>query len=152
MKTIQLNLILLNLTKADKRKMLNLPSNFYSFLLLLLKNQSQTYAARYSLKRAIMSLGPQGFPFEQYLAALLRHYGYRTYTNQIFAGQCITHEIDVVAEKSKEMTYNFPKVFLPMVELDIYNHLQEKYSLAHTMLMNPYQRRAVYSCPVFGHY
>ena len=77
-------------------------AKIYQLAFDLLKNQSQTYAARYSLKRAIMSLGPQGFPFEQYLAALLRHYGYRTYTNQIFAGQCITHEIDVVAEKPKE--------------------------------------------------
>jgi hypothetical protein len=68
----------------------------------LLKQKNRTFAARYGLKRAIMNLGPQGFPFEQYLAALLGHYGYRTYTNQIFAGVCISHEIDVVAEKPQE--------------------------------------------------
>lgn len=60
------------------------------------------YAARYSLRRSIMHLGPSGFPFEKYLAAVLAEAGYQTYTNQIFQGKCLTHEIDVVAEKPAE--------------------------------------------------
>ena len=32
----------------------------------LLKNKNPTIGARYDLKRAIMNLGPTGFPFEKY--------------------------------------------------------------------------------------
>jgi len=58
-------------------------------------------AARYSLKSAIMSLGPAGFAFEDLLADILEEYGYRVKERQIFAGACIAHEVDVVAEKEK---------------------------------------------------
>src|SRR3989344_8273528 len=68
----------------------------------LLRGIGKPYAARYSLRRAIMQLGPSGFPFEQYVAAVLEVAGYQTYTNQIFQGKCLTHEVDVVAEKPAE--------------------------------------------------
>ncbi len=56
-------------------------------------------AARYSLKKAIMELGPAGYYFERYIAQVLAQYGYETKTNQIVSGACVTHEIDVVALK-----------------------------------------------------
>ncbi|OGY54790.1 MAG: hypothetical protein A2951_01395 [Candidatus Buchananbacteria bacterium RIFCSPLOWO2_01_FULL_56_15] len=68
----------------------------------LLRSIGKSYAARYSLSRAIMQLGPSGFPFEQYVAAVLEVAGYQTCTNQIFQGKCLTHEVDVVAEKPAE--------------------------------------------------
>lgn len=55
--------------------------------------------ARYSLKAAIMELGPAGFLFEQYLAAILRQYGYDTRTDQILQGACVSHEIDIIAQQ-----------------------------------------------------
>ncbi|MEN7982439.1 MAG: ATP cone domain-containing protein [Nanoarchaeota archaeon] len=58
-------------------------------------------AARYDLKRAIMSLGPHGFLFEEYIAQILQEYGYKTKTNQILKGKNVTHEIDVFAQKEK---------------------------------------------------
>ena len=73
-------------------------SEIYRLSFQLLKSLGKPYAARYSLKRSIMSLGPSGFSFEKYLAAILTENGYRTHTNQIFEGRCITHEVDVVAE------------------------------------------------------
>ena len=58
------------------------------------------YEARYSLKRAIMELGPSGFPFEQLVAAILTSQGYRdVQTNIILQGRCISHEVDVLAIK-----------------------------------------------------
>ncbi|MBI4138481.1 MAG: restriction endonuclease [Candidatus Wildermuthbacteria bacterium] len=60
-----------------------------------LSKESPALAARYSLKRGIMDLGPSGFLFEQYIAAVLREYGYQTNTNQIIRGACVSHEIDI---------------------------------------------------------
>lgn len=56
-------------------------------------------AARYSVKRAIFSLGPSGFPFEQFLAEVLKAHGWRTRTGVAMTGRCAPHEVDVLAEK-----------------------------------------------------
>jgi Holliday junction resolvase-like predicted endonuclease len=55
--------------------------------------------SRYSLKESIMNLGPTGYPFEDFISKLLQHLGYQTKVRQILRGDCITHEIDVIAEK-----------------------------------------------------
>ena len=56
-------------------------------------------AARYNLKRALMELGPTGYPFERYFARLLEQEGYKTAVGQQVKGRCVWHEVDVVAEK-----------------------------------------------------
>jgi len=53
----------------------------------------------YGLKQAIMQLGPSGYPFEKFVAAILQNHGYATQTNIIVSGKCVEHEIDVVAQK-----------------------------------------------------
>jgi Holliday junction resolvase-like predicted endonuclease len=65
----------------------------------LLKQYSKPHAARYKLKQAINDLGPSGFPFESFVAELLKYEGYTTQTGVIVEGHCVTHEIDVIAEK-----------------------------------------------------
>ena len=67
-----------------------------------LKKESPVLAARYSLKKAIMEMGPTGFPFERYVAEILRQYDYNTKVGKIVKGYCVDHEIDVVAEKEKK--------------------------------------------------
>lgn len=67
-----------------------------------LRKENPFFAARYNLKRGIMELGPAGFLFEQYVAAILKEYGYEIKTNQIMRGMCVDHEIDVVANKGNE--------------------------------------------------
>lgn len=62
-------------------------------------------AARYSLKRAILDLGPSGFPFEAYLAEVFRTEGYQAATNTIGRGKCVEHEIDVLLDKDGTRTY-----------------------------------------------
>ncbi len=57
-------------------------------------------AARYSIKRALFALGPSGFPFEQFLAEVLRAHGWRAQTGVAMTGRCAPHEVDVLAEKS----------------------------------------------------
>ncbi len=56
-------------------------------------------ALKYSLKRAMMLMGPQGFVFEKYIAKILDKYGYSTKVGQILKGCCVNHEVDVVAKK-----------------------------------------------------
>lgn len=68
----------------------------------LLRRQAPGFAARYNLKKAIFALGPTGFPFERYVAELLKADGYTAQVDQIVKGYCVSHEIDVVAEKEGE--------------------------------------------------
>lgn len=56
----------------------------------------------YSLKQAIMLLGPTGYPFEDFVAKVLETKGYSTEVRQILRGNCVTHEIDVVAKNGKD--------------------------------------------------
>jgi len=65
-----------------------------------LRDESPVLAARYNLKRAIMDLGPTGFPFERYIAEILKDYGYTVKVGKIVRGYCVTHEVDVIAQKA----------------------------------------------------
>ncbi len=71
----------------------------YKYAYKILKNSSGFMAGRYRLKKAIMELGPSGFPFEKFIAGILRHQGYATRVGEIVEGKCVKHEIDVIAEK-----------------------------------------------------
>lgn len=58
--------------------------------------------SKYSLKQAIMDLGPTGYPFEDFVAEILKTKGYQTQVRVVLAGKCVTHEIDVIAIKNSE--------------------------------------------------
>ena len=72
----------------------------YRMAFELLKKDSRSSAARYKLKRAIMELGPSGYPFEKYIGALLEDQGYDNETGVITMGQCVKHEVDVLGERN----------------------------------------------------
>jgi len=78
-----------------------------------LQKEGRYLAARYSLKRAVMSLGPSGYPFEKFVGALLEKQGYETEVGVILQGACVTHEVDVVAHKGKRRR---------LVECKYHNH------------------------------
>ena len=75
----------------------------YSEAFRLLKQHSKHHAARYYLKRGIMELGPSGFPFEIFISELFKHKGYSVQVGKILQGQCITHQVDLIAEKENEI-------------------------------------------------
>jgi hypothetical protein len=75
----------------------------YSEAFQLLTNHSKTHAARYHLKRGIMELGPSGFPFEIFIGELFKHQGFSVQVGKILQGKCVTHEIDVIAEKDNQL-------------------------------------------------
>jgi len=60
-----------------------------------------TVAARYNLRRALMHLGPSGYPFEKYVGRVLSELGYETKTNLFLKGNCVMHEVDVIARKDR---------------------------------------------------
>ncbi len=61
-------------------------------------NQDKPHiAARYNIKRALMDLGPAGYPFEQFVAQLFKAEGYKVSTNQFISGFCVEHEVDIIA-------------------------------------------------------
>ncbi|MDP2585805.1 MAG: ATP cone domain-containing protein [Candidatus Levybacteria bacterium] len=80
----------------------NIPtSEIYKHIIEFLKNSSQPFSrTKYSLKQSIMDLGPTGYPFEDYISEILKLEGYKTMTRQILHGKCISHEIDIIAEKN----------------------------------------------------
>ncbi|MFC2109504.1 ATPase [Bacteroidota bacterium] len=76
----------------------------YKRAFALLKKEKSHLASKYKLKKAIYELGPTGFPFELFVSAILKYSGYETEVDKILQGQCITHEIDVIAHKNNETT------------------------------------------------
>ncbi|SMG18609.1 ATP cone domain-containing protein [Arenibacter troitsensis] len=79
-------------------------NEIYNRAYALLKKNKAIFASKYKLKKAIYELGPTGFPFERFVAAILEYSGYHTSVDQIMNGICVTHEIDVVAEKNGTVT------------------------------------------------
>ena len=71
---------------------------FYHIREFLTKKDKKS-ALRFNLRQGIFDLGPTGFPFEQYLARLFEEQGYKTQTDQIMRGECVSHEIDILLEK-----------------------------------------------------
>lgn len=69
----------------------------YQMAFSTLRRRRSFTAARYSLKKAIMELGPTGYPFEQFVGQVLAHQGFKTEVGQVLQGTCVTHEMDVIA-------------------------------------------------------
>lgn len=69
----------------------------------MLHRDEHPVALKYSLKRAVLELGPSGFPFEKYVAEIFRNRGFITETNKIVKGFCTEHEIDVVAWNDQKL-------------------------------------------------
>ncbi|MFH0943525.1 MAG: restriction endonuclease [Candidatus Beckwithbacteria bacterium] len=71
----------------------------YAHVFDLLNQYQSGLGYRYSLKAALMQLGPSGFPFEKFIARLFDYLGYQTKVSVIVSGRCIDYEIDVVIAK-----------------------------------------------------
>jgi hypothetical protein len=69
----------------------------------LLKRHSHHVAAKYSIRRAMLELGPDGFPFEKFVARIFQIWGYETAVDQTLLGSCVEHEVDIVAWNNDEL-------------------------------------------------
>jgi hypothetical protein len=104
----------------------------YSRAFELLKKHSRPVAARYSTRRAMFELGPDGFPFEKFVAKIFKLWGYEAVTDQKLVGTCVEHEVDVVAWKKDELkTVIMPGVKgdLAMAEVKFHNEFGLKSDL-----------------------
>ena len=77
-------------------------SQIYRHAFSLLKKQNRSTASRYALKQAIRELGPSGHPFEKLIGALLTYEGFSVEVGKTVQGLCVTHEVDVVAQKDNQ--------------------------------------------------
>lgn len=76
----------------------------YNRAYALLKRKKSVFASKYKLKKAIYELGPTGFPFERFVAAILQYSGFSVQVDIIMTGTCVKHEVDVLAEKNETIT------------------------------------------------
>ncbi|MEN3322148.1 ATP cone domain-containing protein [Mariniflexile soesokkakense] len=76
----------------------------YNRAFALLKKKKSYLASKYKLKKAIYELGPTGYPFERFVAAILKYSGYKTQVSKILQGKCVKHEIDIIGHKNNETT------------------------------------------------
>ncbi|HEY5686779.1 MAG TPA: ATP cone domain-containing protein [Yeosuana sp.] len=76
----------------------------YNRAFAMLKKRKSYWASKYKLKKAIYELGPTGFPFENFISAILKYSGYKTEVGTILQGHCVKHEIDVLAHKNSDTT------------------------------------------------
>ncbi len=72
----------------------------YSRAFSILRRERTISALRYKLKQAILELGPTGYPFEFLIGQLFVAKGFRTEVGVVVEGQCITHEMDVIATQN----------------------------------------------------
>jgi len=94
--------------------------DIYLHAFAILSKISKPVARSYSLRRAVMDLGPSGFPFEDFVAEILRTKGFTCVTRQTVLGGCVPHEVDVVAYNQKKLI---------MVEAKFHNELGTKSDL-----------------------
>ena len=71
-------------------------ADIYRKAFSLLRKKSRPVAARYSLKHALMEMGPTGHPFEHFVGELLKSEGFSVEVARIVNGMCVKHEVDVI--------------------------------------------------------
>ena len=98
-------------SKFEKQEMTT--HDIFRHILEYLEPRDRKSSLRLNLREAIFELGPTGFPFEQYLANILRSMGYTVTPNVIMTGDCVRHEIDLVLEKEGHKE---------IVEVKFHNH------------------------------
>lgn len=76
--------------------------DIYTRAFTALREGARPVAARYSVKRALLELGPSGYPFEDFIAAIYTAQGYETKTRVMMRGECAEHELDLLARNDRD--------------------------------------------------
>jgi len=77
--------------------------DIYHHAYVLLAKKGKKEAAKYSLRRAVLDMGPSGFAFEQLVANIYKQKGYTVITDSYVKGHCVEHEMDIIAHKGDEL-------------------------------------------------
>lgn len=121
-------------------------SEIYKHVVEFLGSSSHPFSrAKYSLKQAIMDLGPTGYPFEDYASEILKMEGYETQIRQILTGKCISHEIDLIIMKNNIRSmveckfHNMPgtksQVHVSLYTKARFDDIKEKHNLSDVWLV-----------------
>jgi hypothetical protein len=73
----------------------------YTRAFSILRRKKAGPALKYKLKQAIMELGPTGYPFEHFVGILFKKQGLQVEVGKVIEGNCVTHEMDVIATGNK---------------------------------------------------
>lgn len=65
--------------------------------------RGERYAAIYTLKDALRRMGPDGHNFERFIGRLFEQKQYKVNVSQFIRGECVEHEVDVVASNNQEI-------------------------------------------------
>lgn len=68
----------------------------------LFRKRCGNKASRYKLKKALLSMGPTGYPFEHFIGELFKRQGYEVEVGKLIEGVTISHEMDVIASREGE--------------------------------------------------
>jgi hypothetical protein len=79
--------------------------HIYKHAFFLLKKAASPVAVRYSLRRAVLDLGPAGFSFEKFVGEIFKEKGFEVKTDCVVRGGCVEHEIDVVAYNDTKLIF-----------------------------------------------
>lgn len=101
--------------------------DIYKHAFEVLNREKRPVAVKYSLRRAIMDMGPTGFPFEKLIAEIFRTKGFEATTEFVAEGDCVEHEIDVTAWNEEKLV---------MVEAKFHNELGMKSDLKTVLYVN----------------
>ena len=123
----------------------NIPTSVvYKHISEFLAKEPNHFSAKYSLKQAIMNLGPTGHPFEDLLSELFKKEGFTTQTRTVLSGKCVSHEIDVIAEKNDEKimveakfhnrTGTRTEIHVSLYTKARFDDIKEKYGLTKAIL------------------
>ncbi len=99
------NEIIDNVVEEIEREMWDgMPTtDIYTRAFVLLKKHSKHVAVKYSIRRSLIELGPDGFAFEKFVAHIFKLWGYDAVNDQTLMGTCVEHETDVVAWKDNDL-------------------------------------------------
>lgn len=77
-------------------------AKIYTRAFRIFRQISTAGALLYNLKKAILDMGPTGYPFEHFVGELFRRQGYEVEVGLVMEGASVTHEMDVIAKKGRE--------------------------------------------------
>lgn len=81
-------------------------SEIYRKALSLVKQKSPLASVRYSLKKSLLELGPEGHYFEDFVAKYFERIGFKVSVCKTLQGKYIRHEVDCIAEKGQDKYYS----------------------------------------------
>ncbi|MBI4135864.1 restriction endonuclease [Candidatus Uhrbacteria bacterium] len=112
-------------TQVEKRAKDGMTTaEIYKLVFQTLNGKAPPVAARFTLREALFTLGPLGYNFEHYIAKVFEAYGYKTELPAELQGVCVTHEVDVLAQKDNRVA---------MIECKFRNTASDRVTIKDTM-------------------